>query len=61
LALLASPLADRANCLHPKELCIHHSVGLKHSTEVFTYHLYRLPVAPVVAPFIEPAKGSSYV
>src|SRR6266446_7732589 len=37
LALLASPLTDRANYLHPKGLYIHYSVGLKHFTEVFTY------------------------
>ncbi len=33
LALLASPLPDRPNYFHPKELYIHHAVGL-HLTDV---------------------------
>jgi len=37
LALLASPLVDRANYLYPKELYICHAVDLRQFTEVLTF------------------------
>jgi len=37
LALLASPLVDRANYLHPKELYICSAVDLRQFTEVLTF------------------------